>query len=106
MFWWRLTIKSISCGFAITIIASSVAFLVGNETVSKIFLPPMAPLTHLLAPPILFGHDYQGNPVYEGNSIYPFVIFVVLLICIPFYSVISFLALLILNKLKSNNRVV
>ena len=106
MFWWRLAIKSIGCGFAITIIAGSIAFIIGNETISQILLPPMAPLIYLLAPPLVFGHDYQGNPVYEGNPAYAFVIIFVFLTCIPFYSIISFFVLLILNKSKSNNRIV
>jgi hypothetical protein len=82
---------------------SILAFLIGNETVSQILLLPMGPLLYLLAPPHLFGYDYQGNPVYEGNPIYPFVVIFALLICVPFYSVISFFALLKLSKLKSNS---
>lgn len=103
MFWWRIIIKCVCWGIGVTVFLSIIAFIIGNEPATRILLPPTAVLIDTIAPPIPFGHDYQGNVVYEGNPIYVFAIIIGFFACIPFYSLISFLVLLLIGRTKTKS---
>jgi hypothetical protein len=101
MFWQRIIIKSLSFGIGITILLSILALKIGNELVTQILLPPTGLLIYTIASPIPFGYDNQQNVIYEGNTLYPFAVIIGFFACILFYSLASFLILLIHNRHNS-----
>lgn len=96
----KLIVKSIICGIAVTVLAIFTSVLAGNKIVSSILLSPLFILNHLMGPHPVLGYDAQGNPMYEGTPIDGIVILFGLFLCIPFYSIISFLIFLAINQKK------
>jgi len=100
MFWLKLILKSVLCGVLLTILLFYIALLIKNRTVSQILLLPMALLQYKAGEPPILGYDNQGNPMYEGTPLDIFIIIFGLLLCIPFYSIISFFVFLLINHKK------
>lgn len=98
MFWLRLAPKSILCGIVVTFHLTLVSLLIGNKTVTQFLLSPLALVMHLMGPPPLLGYDERGKPLYEGTPVDGFIFVIGMFLCVVFYSLISFLTFIILNK--------
>jgi hypothetical protein len=98
--WLKIILKSVLCGIVITILLVCISLLIENKIISRILLSPIAILQYLAGEPPILGYDNQGNPFYEGTPLDFFIAIFGIILCIPLYSAISFLALVVINHKK------
>lgn len=93
MSWSKLAAKSILSGTVTTILLAFVSLLAGNKTVSKMLLSPLAILANQFSP------HFGANPAREATPASGLIIILGLFLCVLFYSIISFLAAVIISRL-------
>jgi len=96
MSWLKLTAKSILCGSVITLLLVFVSFLARNKTVSQTLLAPLAIFANVFSPHL------AANPAREVTPASGFIIIFGLILCILFYSIISFVVLVITNRRRKS----
>lgn len=90
----KLAGKSIFCGGVILILLTFASLLARNETVSQILFAPLIILTRAFNP------HFGENPAREATPATGLIVIFGLILCVVFYSIISFPALLIINRFK------
>jgi hypothetical protein len=91
------------CGIIITTGLTYAAFSIDNANMSRILLWQVTLLTKLAGPGPLLGYDDQGNPMYEGTPVHMFAALFGILMGVPIYSTLSFIALSLLARRKRSS---
>lgn len=91
MRWVKLAGKSLFCGGVITLFMIFVCLWAQNKTVSQILLAPLVIATNTFS---------LNNAAHEGTPSGGFLVIFGLILCVLFYSIISFFALLVINRLR------
>ena len=97
MNWLKLTGKSLICGSFITLFLTFACLWTQNKTAAQILLAPLALVANTFSP-----HS-GANPAREATQAMGFLVIFGLLLCILFYSIISFAALLIGNRWRKSD---
>lgn len=84
---------SVVCGVVITAALTLAAFSVENDNVSRALMWQASILVHLVGPGPVIGHDQQGNPLHEGTPVHMLAGVVGILLGIPIYSLLTYVAL-------------
>lgn len=81
----------------ITLSMTLVCLQAQNKTVSRMLLAPLAVAADTFSPHL------GANPAHEGTPTGGFLVIFGLLLCILFYSIISFLALFVVNRWRKSD---
>ena len=85
----KILLKSLVTGIVITILCIVLVFLTENRVLARTLFFPATVIKSLMGPGPLLGYDQNGQPMYEGTPLDLFIVIFGVLLCVPFYSLLS-----------------